>query len=388
MRREELVEVQQERDQHARRQRSGADQVGAVPEHEDLGDGRQQLAAGEVERHQLHRAQASVAVLRRAGGEPRPVVVVAAERLRDPHAGEALLHLGVDDRDGVASPGVGAPRHALEPHREDGEDRQHGERDEGQAHVEDEQHDHDPGAAGDARERQQQALLEQVGERLDVRRHAGHDPPAHLAVVVVEREPLQVGERARPQRVEHPLGRVRRVQQLDDLVAPADELHEQVHDARGRHHRSAVDGHAGVDAVADEQRADERRAGVDEDEDGDERHRPAEAAHEPAQRRVAVVRRRLGEVDVGVAAQRRQGVDAGEQLGVAATSAARAPICPTAVAPPGARATEHDRGHVDGVRAAVAVLAVVLRPGRRGRSRRRRPRHRPGASSGPVSSSR
>ena len=40
-----------------------------------LANGAQQLAAGEVDRHQLHRAQAGVAVLHGAGGEPRGVVV-------------------------------------------------------------------------------------------------------------------------------------------------------------------------------------------------------------------------------------------------------------------------------------------------------------------------
>ena len=40
-------------------------------------------------------------------------------------------------------------------------------------------------------------------ERVDVGGHAGHDPARHLLLVVVDAEPLQVGEHLDPQRVEH-----------------------------------------------------------------------------------------------------------------------------------------------------------------------------------------
>ena len=76
---EELVEIEKEGDQQPRRQRAVTDQVGAIPEDDRLGDRAEQLAAGEVDRHELHRAQASVAVPLRAGGEPNGVVVFAAE---------------------------------------------------------------------------------------------------------------------------------------------------------------------------------------------------------------------------------------------------------------------------------------------------------------------
>ena len=74
---EELVEVEQEGDQQAGGERALADEASAVPQRDRLGDGAQQLAAGEVDRHQLHRLQPSVAVALRAGREPRSVVVVA-----------------------------------------------------------------------------------------------------------------------------------------------------------------------------------------------------------------------------------------------------------------------------------------------------------------------
>ncbi len=46
----------------------------------------------------------------------------------------------------------------------------------------------------DRDQRGQQAVLDQRLELVDVRRHPGHDPSGHLALVVVEREPLQLGE--------------------------------------------------------------------------------------------------------------------------------------------------------------------------------------------------
>ena len=49
--------------------------------------------------------------------------------------------------------------------------------------------------------------LEELRERVDVGRHAGHDAAGHLALEVVDAEPLQVGEELDPEREEHPLGR-------------------------------------------------------------------------------------------------------------------------------------------------------------------------------------
>ena len=54
-------------------------------------------------------------------------------------------------------------------------------------------------------ERGDQAGLQERGQRVDVGGHPGHDPAGHLALVVVEPEPLQVRVAAHPQQVQQPL---------------------------------------------------------------------------------------------------------------------------------------------------------------------------------------
>ena len=49
-----------------------------------------------------------------------------------------------------------------------------------------------------------EAVLEELLERLDVARHAGHDHARLLVGVVVEREALQVREHAHAQLEHHP----------------------------------------------------------------------------------------------------------------------------------------------------------------------------------------
>ena len=229
-----------------------------------LAIGAQQLAAGEVDRHQLHRLQPGIAIARRAGREPRGVVVFAAERLGDANTRQALLQLGVDRRYRIARPKVRAARAALEPDGDQHLEGQHDERGERQANVEHQQDPDHTHAADDTGEGEQQALLQQLGERLDVGGHAGHDPPAHLPVVVVERQPLEMPERSRPQRVHDALGSVRRVHELDDLVAPTQQLHRQKRDAHRHEHAAAVTFHTTVETVTDQQRANQGGGGIDQ----------------------------------------------------------------------------------------------------------------------------
>jgi len=78
-RREELVEVQQESDQQSRYQAALTDETSAVPQHDRLGEGAEQLATGKKDRHQLHRLQSDVAVLLRSMSEAHGIVVVTSE---------------------------------------------------------------------------------------------------------------------------------------------------------------------------------------------------------------------------------------------------------------------------------------------------------------------
>ena len=127
--------------------------------------------------------------------------------LRDPHARQALLEVGVDGRRSRRGP-VRTPRlERRRYHHVASEQRgQHGGGDEGQRRrQEDEEHEH-ADAGEDADDGVDEAGLEELRQRLDVGGHAGHDPAAQLAVVVVERQPLEVGEDPDPQRVEQALG--------------------------------------------------------------------------------------------------------------------------------------------------------------------------------------
>ena len=65
-----------------------------------------------------------------------------------------------------------------------------------------------------------QAGLQERRQRVDVRRHPGHDPAGQLALVVVEAEALELGEDLQPQRVEHALAGAAGHPGLADLRGP------------------------------------------------------------------------------------------------------------------------------------------------------------------------
>ena len=149
--------------------------------------------------------QPGAAVGEAAVAERRGAVPLAGERLRDPHAGDVLLHVGVDDRDPLARLGVGARRQHPEPERRRDQHRQHGERDQRQLRVGDQQRDRDPDDREQADDRLGEPGLQERRQRVDVRGHPRHDPARQLALVVVEPEPLQVGVAAHAQQVEQAL---------------------------------------------------------------------------------------------------------------------------------------------------------------------------------------
>ena len=134
------------------------------------------------------------------------VAVLPHVRLRLAHPGEALLEVGVDGGDGL--PGVRVRR--AERRRNHTVAITSGGTSTSTPSVsgqldEDEHHEH-ADEADDVDEGGDQAGLEQLRERVDVGGHAGHDPARHLAVVVVERQPLQVGEDPDAQREQQPFG--------------------------------------------------------------------------------------------------------------------------------------------------------------------------------------
>ena len=151
-----------------------------------------------------------------------------SKRLQHPQASEVLLQGGVDRRRWrraarrrPARPSAGTARW---PPTSNGS-RASSTR--ASVDVEQQQrHDHaDDGQGAD--EQAGEAGLQEVRQRVDVRRHPGHDPAGRLALVVVEPEPLQVGEGLHPQQVEQALAGAAGDQQ----VAPADRPRAE-HDQR------------------------------------------------------------------------------------------------------------------------------------------------------------
>ena len=130
---------------------------------------------------------------------------LAVERLHDGHPGDRLGELRGDRGDPRADVGERRVRAPLEPARDDDPRRQHEQRDEPEAPVEQEQ----AADRGDERQRvhdeRRQPLVEHVGERVDVARQARDDPARLLLREVPERERREVVEEVAPELEHHPL---------------------------------------------------------------------------------------------------------------------------------------------------------------------------------------
>jgi hypothetical protein len=130
-----------------------------------------------------------------------------------------------------------------------------------------EQEDHSHAAEGeDVDHRVDEAALEQGGESFDVGGHAGHDAARHLGVVVVEPEPLQMGEDAHPQAEQQALRGAARVARVGPRVAPV-EQGDSAED--GGDHPQGMRGvllHAVVDAEPDERGPGQREERVEHDQ--------------------------------------------------------------------------------------------------------------------------
>ena len=72
--------------------------------------------------------------------------------------------------------------------------------------VDEDERDADADERHEVHERVDETVLQQLRERVDVGGHAGHDAARHLLLVVVDAEPLEMGEHLDPQRVQEPFG--------------------------------------------------------------------------------------------------------------------------------------------------------------------------------------
>ena len=226
------------------------------------------------------------------------------------------MEIRVDRGDAITRDPVGARRRRPEPDRRDDERRQDRRGDEAQLRVHDPERDADAEERDEVHEGVDEAVLEELRQRVDVGRHAGHDPARHLLLVVVDAEPLQVREHLDAQPVQHPL-ETRPITRLGPHQPPVDQRDDEEHDRRGpdraRHVRIVRD--AAVDAVANEQRTGQRAERVERDE----QHAGQQPAAVPADeaQELEVGRRTAlgGDVDVRIGGRRPERVDLREQLG-------------------------------------------------------------------------
>ena len=219
---------------------------------------REELDEREVEGDEALRVEAGVEVLAVHVAEAADVAVLAHVGLRDPHARQALLQVGVDGGDAVARPLVGRAERRLNQMVATNSGGSTDAATSASCGDSDEDHGH-----ADAREEADdgvdEAGLQQLRQGLDVGGHAGHDParpsPGRSS---------RATRRCRWAKIRTRSANSRRsaVRPGDERVAPRDAPVEQDDDGEdGRDHPQGVrrvPGDAVVDAEAHEERA--RRA--------------------------------------------------------------------------------------------------------------------------------
>ena len=172
-----------------------------------VGDVRQEVDEREVDGDEPLRVEPRVEVLAREAAERRLVAVLAHERLRDAHAREALLQVRVDRGDALAGSVVGARPTRT---RNQTSRRRSGGRRSSTASAScqfmNDERDRTPTNVTRFTSALTSPFCSSCDERVDVGGHAGHDPARHLVLVVVDAEPLEVGEDLDAQRVQQPLG--------------------------------------------------------------------------------------------------------------------------------------------------------------------------------------
>lgn len=258
---EEQLDVEEVGDQGADGQRAVVDPARSDDDHGGGRDRGQQLDEREVDGDQPLTAHPGLAVVVAVLGVAGGPVVLAAEGLDDAEAGDGLLEVGVDGADACPGQFVRLDAAAPEEDRADDQHGQGGEDDQGELDVQDEQRDHDAEEGDHGDEGGDQPGLEERGERVHVRGHPGHDPAGQLPLVVVEAEPLELGEDLQAERVEDPLAGPAGHPDLAGLRHPLDE-HDDQRDRGRRPHRAGGElGDALVDAVPDQDRQQQPHAG-------------------------------------------------------------------------------------------------------------------------------
>ena len=204
-RREEQVEVPEECDELADGQAAVAHHVAADEEEHRLADEADPLGEPAVGGDEHRGVVVGVAVVTDDVAVVQHVVPGAVEPGHHADAREALGEVAQHAGDAVAHALVAAVGRLAEPQRQTHEQRHDAEQcHQRQFPVVGEEHHRDDHHDETLQHELRQAVLEQLLERLDVARHAGHDHARLLLGEVVERQALQVSEDPQPQLVHHP----------------------------------------------------------------------------------------------------------------------------------------------------------------------------------------
>ncbi len=323
---------------------AGRHEPGSHTEDHGIGNTGEELHEREVRRDQPLRGDARLQVVAAESMEPLAGGRFMDERLRLPDAGQALLEVGVHDGDPLAGHVVQHRGPAPEDHGGRGQRHDDGEGAETELEVEQHERDADPDEGDERDEGQQQAVLDQRLELVDVRGHPGHDPAGHLALVVVEREPLQLGPDPDAQRQHDPLRDPAGDERLADLVDQVGQGDRQVDRGGAEERRLRAGRHAVVQSGLDQHRPRQRGQGVEDDEEQPEQQLATERREQPPQPELPLVPGLPLQVDARAVPDRAQRGDPLEQLG------RRREVQPPAAAPatpepgPDARGAERPGG--------------------------------------------
>jgi hypothetical protein len=296
---EEAAQVEQEGHQDADGQIAVHHPQRAVTEHRhgdqvaDHGDQRHE------DRDQPERPVVGAAVVLVELGVQLVVARLPAERLHGPHAAHGLGELDDERRDRLPGAPVGDRGVALEPAAEQVQQREAQQRDQAQRRVEHHEDDADGEHAEQGGEQAVQALVEQLGQGLDVAGQPADRLARGVPLVEGQRELLHVGEHPAAQRQQHRLP--------DPAGADQEPVAQPGVGQRRRHHRPGrPDQRPWIrpPARAVQQRRDRD---VDADPDQERPGQPGQVLHQDHRQqhpqRPAVRAQQLSEQPPGAAAQ-------------------------------------------------------------------------------------
>ena len=168
-------------------------------------DRREDVDGREVDPVEDHRLVVRLAVALVHAAERRLARRLARERLDDAHARDVLGERRRDEAEPLAHAPVRVVRARAEPGGRERHEREDDERREREAPVEQEEHDDGPDEDERVLDEARDAVGDELVERLDVVRDPADDRAGAVALVVAEREALEVAEELDAQVGERPL---------------------------------------------------------------------------------------------------------------------------------------------------------------------------------------